>query len=238
MIINVNGLTDVGKKRGHNEDSLLVFHNEKMFIAAVCDGLGGHAHGEVASKMMVDYLRDWARELGKHKNDAKLKDIIEQCNVDMRRSLNGGGTTLAMIARKSKMDKCIVVHAGDSRVYRIRGSQIKQLTSDHSLVQKLIDCGDITEVEARTHPNKNVILSHVGQGTAITVSSTTVTLQPNDTFVICSDGLTNEVCDRDILNTVLKYGKNTEKAVKDLVNHANNAGGKDNITAIVCRFEF
>ena len=233
MLIKAHGDTNVGKRRPHNEDNFCIVHNNNIFLAAVADGLGGHDHGEVASKMMVDYLGKWCISgVGKE----KLESCINQCNYDMKFKLNGGGATLAMIARKSRSMSVIVINCGDSRVYLVRDKKITQITKDHSLMQQMLDNGTLKEKEIENFPHKNIITSHVGQGEKIEVSSKTIKIHDNDIFVICSDGLTNEVSDSDILDTVLKYSSKPEIAVNSLIHQANKNGGKDNITVIVASF--
>ena len=238
--------SDVGKKRTQNEDSFYAsdFIKNTGYII-VADGMGGHNAGEIASKMAVDTIREYFSENADWKtvNDIRriLKESIEQANKKIFEKsqkdeiLFGMGTTIVLCIIEE--NNLYIANVGDSRLYHIKKDVINQVTKDHSLVQKLIDQGEISEEEAENHPNKNVITRAVGTNEEVEIDFYKFCADENDTVVICTDGLSNMVKKEEILNISNEYGDVCECA-KKLVDEANLNGGPDNITVAVIRFWF
>ncbi len=240
--------SDVGKVRQIDEDSLLVAKifsthtrnpQEKIFMV-IADGMGGHSKGEVASAMGVATVSslivpklcsqnnlNYAKELSSAVKEANVK--ILNCAMD-HQECEGMGTTMTVSIVDSK--KIHVGHVGDTRAYVFAEGKIKQFTKDHSLVQDLVDKGEITAEEARSHPQKNVITRVVGYYSSIDVDTYEEELQKNDQILMCCDGLVNHVKDSEIAETVLS-GTDPTKTCEQLVNMANDRGGKDNISIIL-----
>ena len=238
--------SDVGKKRTQNEDSFYAsdFIKNTGYII-VADGMGGHNAGEIASKMAVDTIREYFSENADWKtvNDIRriLKESIEQANKKIFEKsqtdeiLFGMGTTIVLCIIEE--NNLYIANVGDSRLYHIKKDVINQVTKDHSLVQELIDQGEISEEEAENHPNKNVITRAVGTNEEVEIDFYKFCADENDTVVICTDGLSNMVKKEEILNISNEYGDVCECA-KKLVDEANLNGGPDNITVAVIRFWF
>ncbi len=228
--------SDVGRKRNHNEDRYLVANDVGLY--AVADGMGGHNGGEVAADLAVRVLDVFVHEhrqrLG---NDAGgvLKGAIERANAVIHDQASGpdhrgmGTTTTSLLFAG---DRVLVGHVGDSRCYLVRGGRIFQVSEDHSLVAQQVKAGAITAEQAKTSPWKNVITRAVGTCVDVDVDVGAVDLEDGDTFVLCSDGLSGLVNDDEICRTVVD---NFLHKVPDvLVDLANERGGHDNITVVVC----
>ena len=224
--------TDVGKIRAANEDSYLA--NGTLFVVA--DGLGGHTAGEVASRLAVTTL---AQTYTEHNIDSLVtavraanSAILERVEEDS--SLHGMGTTVTLLGlvRHEGADCLGLVNVGDSRCYRLREGLLEQLTEDHSLVNELIRAGHITEDEAAVHPQRSVITRALGLEPSIPIDSWLVEPAEGDRFLLCSDGLTNEV-PVELIASIMRRIGDPEELVSDLVAEANAARGADNITAIV-----
>ncbi len=224
--------TDVGKVRAANEDSYLA--NGKLF--AVADGLGGHTAGEVASRMAVTTLA----ETYVANNIDSLVTAVRSANaaildrVDEDPDLHGMGTTVTLlgVVRHEDADYLGLVNVGDSRCYRLREGLLEQLTEDHSLVNELIRAGHITEDEAAVHPQRSVITRALGLEHSVPIDSWLVEPEVGDRFLLCSDGLTNEV-PVELIASIMRRIGDPEELVSDLVAEANAARGADNITAVV-----
>jgi serine/threonine protein phosphatase PrpC len=248
MKISAFGMTDVGKKRSHNEDSFLVNDDLRLFVVA--DGMGGHSGGEFASRFAVSTVEEVLQGMnedpeatvisGVNSDDASYGErlryaigvasqkIYEQALFD--ESLRGMGTTVAAVLMDS--GKASVAHVGDSRVYLIRDGQMKVLTEDHSLVTEQMKAGVITEKDAKNHRYKNVITRSVGYQGEVEVDVAQVDLSLHDKILICSDGLTNMIEDDVICSHVV--GNDVKAACENLIRLANENGGEDNITVVLC----
>lgn len=243
------GHTDVGRKRDHNEDSYLI--DEEIGLFVVCDGMGGHAGGGTASRIAVETIdktlrahRDsgqnpFARSTGLAESpipDA-LRDAVEQACLSIFRTaqdepkLQGMGTTTSALVIHGQ--NAYVGHVGDSRVYLVRGDLIQQISEDHSLVNEQIKAGMITADEARNSRFKNIITRSVGFEEEVAVDVMGLVVEPNDTFIICCDGLSNLVDDRTIRDTVRALP--LDQVPARLVELANEAGGDDNITVVAVK---
>lgn len=241
------GLTDVGRKRNHNEDSFLI--NEELSLFVVADGMGGHAGGGTASKLAVSTLNESllaasAAEANPFQPSPTLQDslipeafraavekasntIFQKAQADPR--LHQMGTTVIALLIQDKY--AFFAHVGDSRAYLVRGDLIQQVSEDHSLVNEQIKHGMITAEEAKHSRYKNIITRSVGFEEEVQVDVMGLVSEPGDIFVLCSDGLANMVEDKEI-HEVVKNNLLNDVPAK-LVAMANERGGDDNITVIV-----
>jgi PPM family protein phosphatase len=248
MKIRYAAKTDVGMKRTHNEDYFSLIEDEQLFIVA--DGMGGHASGEVASKLAAETVGEFYQRTKDedatwpYKMDRSLSyienrlvcgiklanlRIFETSNRDLR--YKGMGTTIVSCLVSG--DKIYVGHVGDSRVYRVREGGIAQLTRDHSLLEDYKEAKpDMTEEEERNFPHKNVITRALGMRETVQVDIKAHQIQSGDLFILCSDGLSGMVPDEQILY-IASNAKSLERAVAELVDAANRAGGTDNVTTLL-----
>ncbi|MGA9522442.1 MAG: Stp1/IreP family PP2C-type Ser/Thr phosphatase [Myxococcaceae bacterium] len=241
------GLTDVGRKRQHNEDSMVVDATLGLYIVA--DGMGGHAAGEVASakagevvRQVVSQHQHVLKELGRDPNQenrnnaaALIESAIQRACAEIYRiasadnSKRGMGTTFVCLAMAG--NKGVIGHVGDSRVYLVRQGQCHRLTEDHTLVSAQLKAGTITREQAATSQYRNVITRAVGIQESVQVDTLIVDLLPGDTFVLCSDGLHGYLQDEEV--APLSAAVPPRDLPKRFVDLANERGGKDNITAVV-----
>ncbi len=243
------GLTDVGRKRTHNEDSYLIDDEIQLYVVA--DGMGGHAGGGTASKIAVETVDKevraaWEAKDSAFRGAAPLQDsplpevlraavekaclaIFSAAQDDPR--LQGMGTTVISLLVKD--DHALFAHVGDSRAYLVRGDLIQQISEDHSLVNEQIKAGMITPEEARHSRYKNIITRSVGFEEEVQVDVMGLVTEPGDTFLLCSDGLANLVEDHEIRELIHKHP--LEELPRRFVDLANDRGGDDNITVIVVR---
>jgi PPM family protein phosphatase len=222
--------TDTGKKRRRNEDAFVLAPP----LFAVADGMGGAQAGEIASKLAAAALED--TDPGRLTGPERVASLIQEANrrVHERSSVDpatsGMGTTMTVALVED--DGVVIGHVGDSRAYLVRGHEIEQITEDHSLVNELLKSGKLSAEEAETHPQRSVITRAVGTDPDVDVDSFTVNTQDGDVFLICSDGLTDMVDDRAILDAVERHRDNLDRLTKQLVSAANRGGGEDNITVV------
>jgi serine/threonine protein phosphatase PrpC len=224
--------SDVGRKRSANEDSFLF----EPPLFAVADGMGGAQAGEVASRRLIQTLASSAAEIvhGRATMRAAIlranETIYAEASTDA--DLHGMGTTAtcALVER----GRLLLAHVGDSRAYRLRGGVLTRLTPDHSLVDELVRRGAITEAEAEHHPQRSVITRAVGIEPAVEVDEFLHPCAPRDVYLLCSDGLTKEVDEQDIL-ALLRSPAATGEAAQALIAAANDHGGEDNITVVLFR---
>lgn len=219
-------MSDKGVVRSNNEDSYKIGDG----YAIVADGMGGHKKGEVASKMAVDIISDFitAKKCGP-------VQAIEVANKEIFKKgespeFSGMGTTAVVCILDE--DKALIANVGDSRGYIFKDGKLRQVTKDHSLVQKLIDDGEITEAEAERRADKSVILRAVGADKDVKVDVFENDTEKGDIVLLCSDGLTNCVSSDDI-SRILGQDSSPQKKAEELVNAANLNGGVDNITAVL-----
>jgi protein phosphatase len=230
-------LSDKGNVRSFNEDYAKCLETEEYNIYVVADGMGGHNAGEIASKMAADGIIEYiSNNICKEDYLEILKNAIKKVNLDIlnvskeKDECHGMGTTItACLAIDNKV---IVANVGDSSSYLIRGHDVIKITKDHSLVQELVDLGTISEIQAAHHPKKNIITRAVGTNESVVVDIFTVEKNKFDIFMLCSDGLTNEITREDIISAI-----DEEESLKDtcerLVKVAKNNGGRDNITVLL-----
>lgn len=221
--------TDVGRVREENEDSFLV--DDHLDLFAVADGMGGHRAGEVASATALEALRASVAG-GEPMDDAIRKAneaVLEKAAGDD--DLTGMGTTLtAVVSRPAR--EIVVGHVGDSRAYVLRDGELSQLTADHSLVEELVRDGRLTPEQAAVHPQRAIITRALGIEPDINVDLYERALETGDRVLLCSDGLTNMVRSDEIA-TILRRESHPARAAERLVDAANEAGGDDNVTAVV-----
>lgn len=249
--IRFAGVTDVGRVRDHNEDNFLIA--EDMPLAAVSDGMGGHASGEVASQITVDTLRRYytdTHETGAdtwpfpmpslHVERDRMTVSIKLANTIIhdtgKRDTSKKGMGCTADAIYFSQGRFFIGHVGDSRVYRIRGTQIQLLTEDHSLLNDYKRMKAMSGEETENFPHKNVVVRALGLAPHVFVDILVEEYQQGDLYLLCSDGLTDMLDDATILATILRF-QSIDTASQTLVQQANEAGGVDNITALVVRVE-
>lgn len=230
-------LTDVGIKRSLNEDFASYIEKDDYSIYVVADGMGGHNAGEVASKMasvgIVEYIYN---HINCEEKDQILKKAVKEVNINIfnhsreNDKLNGMGTTIT--ACMTFDDKIQIANVGDSSCFGIKENCIIKITKDHSLVQELVDSGSISETQARKHPKKNIITRAVGTSADVKVDIFEMNKRDFDYYMLCTDGLTNEVNEDEILN-IIHNTNNLEDSCNELVKLAKKRGGKDNITVLL-----
>ena len=233
LVLEHHGMTDPGKVRKNNEDSLLTGEGRDETLFVVADGIGGFEAGEVASSIAVDVLKELP-------SSESLEDAIREANrriLAASRSdekLSGMGTTVvaARFSEKNREPVIEVSHVGDSRAYLMRGGELKPVTEDHSLVAELVRSGDLTRAQASEHPQKNLITRALGAEDTVEVDTAVLPVEPHDRFVLCSDGLTDMITEEG-LREILASSSNPEKVARSLVHAALDAGGADNVTVVV-----
>ena len=257
VVIQAAVVNNKGCVRGNNEDSFLLNGEfmarsamndgycalrtcrDAVQVYSVCDGMGGADAGEEASYLAVSELaryRQEGRDLYHEQSvvgalRAKSDSVYEDSVAHSRKS----GTTTVLMSIYENM--ATLAHVGDSRIYRMRGGKLTQMTSDHSEVQRLISIGLITPEQARVHPRRHVISQFMGMPTDIRVAPTVqqgIELQPGDVFLLCSDGLTDMVEDRDI-EQIMRANDKIKIAAQELLKKALQNGGKDNVTVMLVR---
>ncbi|HUL85330.1 MAG TPA: Stp1/IreP family PP2C-type Ser/Thr phosphatase [Actinomycetota bacterium] len=228
MKIDAGVATDVGRVREGNEDAFAI----EPPLYAVADGMGGHRGGEVASQLALQTIVERFRA-----GQGSLADQVQAANRAVYersatdRKVTGMGTTLT--AATVAGDRAHLVHVGDSRAYLLRAGALRQLTEDHTLVNRMLKAGEITEREAAVHPHRNVILRALGQDPDVAIDEQDVGLIEGDRLLLCSDGLTVMVPE-DQLQAILEATAGApQEAAERLVRAANGAGGIDNITVVV-----
>jgi len=231
--------TDVGMKRTVNEDRVEVFLREDdRLLAVVADGMGGHNAGDVASELAVTEFKKYFVAFNPYIVKARdwLTYTFQSINQTVSRHSKisaeyaGMGTTL--IAGLFEKHQGTIAHVGDSRVYLITPEQVLQITRDHSYVNVLIDSGEINEEQAKTHPNKNVLMKAIGTERTIQPDFYEVIFQPNSYLLFCTDGLSNKISE-SFMQTLLYSKKTLEEKGQDLIEEANRSGGEDNISFIL-----
>jgi len=227
--------TDVGRHRQANEDSYLA--RSPLFVVA--DGMGGAQAGEVASLSAVQVFRNGLPDGDPETALAELisianRSVYEQARSDQ--SLAGMGTTITAAAIDSQREQVAVAHVGDSRAYRLRNGILQRLTKDHSLVEEMRRRGQITEQQAEDHPQRSIITRALGPEPEVQVDVQSVAADPEDVFMLCSDGLTTMLGDEQIRD-LINGATSLEAATRALIDEANRAGGRDNITVILFQVE-
>ncbi len=232
----IAAFTDVGRQRKNNEDNYFTYHNDKIIGAMVADGMGGHNSGELASKMAVSSVKRYIINAYDPKMDyMQMAELLREAfmvanreiyNASEKGNNKGMGTTstLAFVYER----KLIVAHVGDSRCYRIYRDRIEQLTNDHSFVNELVRMGEISESDAKVHPNRNMITRALGAEASVKIDMEILPYN-EETILLCSDGLTNMISDEQILEKI-NDNDDLDDALLKMVELANKKGGNDNIT--------
>lgn len=240
---NVVGQTDVGRKRSANEDHGKHFVTINGLVSVVCDGMGGHVGGAVASEVAIEAIQEFLDSTYFDDPRIAIGEAIDIANkavldrAEIQPELFGMGSTCVLLIVRD--EKVYIGHVGDSRIYLVREKRILQLTKDHSYVQTLVDMGHITKEEAERHPRKNEITNALGLENMIpaTVRSEPIEPQAGDCFLLCSDGLSGMISDKAIERIVSKQREYTSQQRADLlVQAANEGGGLDNITVEIVEF--
>lgn len=237
MKVECYGMSDVGLKRANNEDAFAA--RPDLGFCAVADGMGGAAAGEIASGIFVDTCVEVFRNPDDGEGlEEKVKRAFTKANTRMlehvaaRPEHAGMGCTAEVLAARG--EEVVIGHVGDSRTYRLRDGELKQLTVDHSLVQDQVNRGLITAQEARTHAMRNVILRAVGSKDHVELDILKGRCHSGDIFLLCSDGLSDMIDDDEILRCMAPFLTLHDMAGR-LVEGAKAAGGKDNITVVLVR---
>ena len=236
------GLTDQGCVRKQNQDSFQIQRLDRnTVLAVVCEGMGGAKSGTIASSLAVDVFvqevrRCWVSSMDNEKVDQMLKSAVKLANFtvyDQSRQIeefDGMGTTLVAVLIRGK--KATVVNVGDSRAYGINSNGIRQLTNDHSLVQLMVDRGELTPEMARYYPGKNLITRAIGTETMVQCDLYHLDVKRGDFFLLCSDGLSNMMDEQEILFEVV-HGVNKQYCCQRLLDIAMNRGAPDNVTSVL-----
>jgi len=245
MIFSFSAKSDLGLKRKNNEDSFLADENMGLFM--VLDGIGGHLAGEVASKLGLNAIKEnvmrsltdkrfpvsqnTSREVKILNESLVLANKVIYETANSQPEYSGMGTTVASLLLG--VENIAIAHVGDSRIYLIRENSIERLTEDHSFVVEQIKRGVITSEEAEKSGMKNIITRALGAEALLTPALDEIIPCDNDLFLICSDGLTDLVTDDELLEIILRNRHVLDHAIQNLIDKANEKGGKDNITAIL-----
>ena len=234
----INCKTDKGRVREINEDYVLTHKGSKYSLLIVADGMGGHNAGEIASMMAATTIKEFIlqRYNDYEEKDELLRDSLLEANQEVYReslkaeSFKGMGTTATCCLVIE--NKLYLGHVGDSRAYIINEEEVRKISEDHSFVQELINKGSITENEAQTHPQRNLITRAIGIDEYVVIDTKIENISEKDFVFICSDGLTSYVRDEELWKYIVNKEQN---AVDELINLANERGGSDNISIIIAR---
>jgi len=236
--------TDPGLARENNEDSVTV--DEPTRLAVLADGMGGYNAGEIASGMATTFIKSelgrWLSQAGRHANSREVRRAMEICVDNANRSIfnaansnphySGMGTTLVLGVFQD--GRFMLGHIGDSRCYRLRGTEFQQITKDHSLLQEQMDAGLITAEQAATSSNKNLVTRALGVEDAVLLEVNEHKVEPGDIYLMCSDGLSDMVDDGGIAR-ILAGEVPLEQKVAQLIDTANANGGRDNISVLLAQ---
>jgi protein phosphatase len=234
LFLEHHGVTDPGKVRRNNEDSLLVGEGRDETLFVIADGIGGFEAGEVASSIAVDVLKDV-------EPSAPLEGAIREANRRILAAARGdeklagmGTTVVAMRFGGTEQEPLAEIsHVGDSRAYLVRGGDLRPITEDHSLVAELVRSGDLTRAQASEHPQKNLITRALGAEDEVEVDTTVLPVEPGDRLILCSDGLSDMVPETQMQDLLTSSPEDPERAARALVSAALDAGGLDNVTVVV-----
>jgi protein phosphatase len=244
MTLEFFSATDTGRARNNNEDSVAL--DEPTALVVLADGMGGYNAGEVASGMATSFIKSelgrWLSEASENATDTDVRRAMDICVDNANRAIfnaansnpqyAGMGTTLVVgVFRDARL---LMGHVGDSRAYRLRASRLTQITHDHSLLQEQIDSGLITPEQAAFSANKNLVTRAVGVEDTVLLETHLHDVLPGDTYLLCSDGLSDMLDDESIAQ-LLMGAEALPEAAGALIDAANDAGGKDNISVVLAR---
>lgn len=247
--IEMVACSDTGRVRRNNEDA--VFVNPRLGLAILADGMGGHNAGEVASNMVITALGSelvhafrklppWLPDEN-HRSRAHgvLGDVILRTNAAIHMAAQSNprfaGMGATLVAVQLYDDRFVVAHVGDSRLYRLRDDFLTRLTRDHSLLQEQIDKGMISPEEARLSPNRNLVTRALGVDPSVDVELNDYEVLPGDVYLLCSDGLNDMAEDNEIAATMTAFSANLQLCARQLVEMANEHGGRDNVSVILVK---
>ena len=251
--ISADAQSDVGRKRKGNEDALCLNDEQRLYVVA--DGMGGHAAGEVASRVAVDAIAEFVELTGGNQEITwpfgldetisyegnRLKTAVRHANTRVieatRESAEYEGMATTVAAVLVDGDIANLAHVGDSRIYLWNGESIEQLTRDHSWVNEQIENGAISPEQARSHPLRNVVTRALGGRADLVVDIQSRRMAPGDMLLLCSDGLTTMVPDDGIARILRESEGDVARATSALISEANERGGEDNITVVLLKFE-
>jgi len=239
----VYGISDVGLSREHNEDS--ISWDIDLGLIMLADGMGGHNAGEIASELAVTAIRDALLDVLTPdimdskliKCDEALREAVIYANEEIHDQANrrvecaGMGTTVVITLFHD--DKVTYAHVGDSRIYRLRNGEFRQLTQDHSLVQEMIDNGYLSQEEAMISSSRNLITRALGISPEVEVDITTEELDIDDVYLLCSDGLSDMLNEKNMAAILTDWRHDLGAAAQQLVDAANDCGGNDNISVVL-----
>ena len=242
--IELQAAVDAGRARSNNEDSVTT--DPEVALAVLADGMGGYNAGEVASNMATSFivgeLGRWLREASVQAGDQDVRRAMDICVDNANRAIfnaananpqyAGMGTTLVVAVFRG--NRLLVGHVGDSRAYRLRAGRLQQITRDHSLLQEQIDAGLITPEQAAFSANKNLVTRAVGVEDTVLLETHQHDVAPGDVYLLCSDGLSDMLDDSTIAQIMLSH-ESLDACCKSMIEAANDAGGKDNISVILAR---
>jgi protein phosphatase len=234
-------LSDVGRVRSHNEDRWLADPQQQIYM--VSDGMGGQAGGEVASRIVVEILPARLQKVLSRGDDLGQPAVVEgvvdaiaklshdvRVESENRPGLAGMGATIVLAVIRDR--RALIVHLGDSRAYLFRAASLEQLTQDQTLVQALVNAGDVTQADAANHPAARQLARFVGMDGTAQPEARVIDLQPADRLLLCTDGLTGLVAPEKIQETLAQEGEPTA-ACQRLIRMANEHGGRDNVTVLI-----
>lgn len=236
LAFDAAALTDRGRVRSSNEDAFGCCAEADVFV--VCDGMGGAAAGEVASRTavnaMLERLGSGEAEVSEKSLEAAVHaaNLLIHARAEREPALHGMGTTLVALVLRDR--QAWIAHAGDSRCYLLRNGELRRCTEDHSLVEEQVRHGQLTPEEAEKSPLRNVITRALGTGRAVTPEMNRLDVRSGDLFLLCTDGLTREVCEEKIAAILCEQG-NLLIRCEQLMECANDAGGRDNVTCLLVR---
>lgn len=245
MHYQFGSLTDTGKLRSNNEDAIRV--DDALGLAVLADGMGGYNAGEVASGMAVELIRsemqEWLQEYGGKATQVEVRRAlalsVNRANTAIYNAsvaeaqYAGMGTTLVLSLFYS--DMIVVGHLGDSRAYRLRDGVLQQLTRDHSMLQEQLDAGLITEEEAQYSMHRNLVTRAMGIEEDVFLETNAFQVEEDDVYLLCSDGLSDMLNHQILLDLLTNSDNDLEQKAQMLINAANEAGGRDNISVVLMR---
>lgn len=232
----VSALTDAGRRRSHNEDAILERAGDGIFVVA--DGMGGHAAGDVASRMLVDAVARIDADLSFPGLIDRFEDAIIAVNREIRahsdEHFNGKTMGCTLVSMLATADTGVCLWAGDSRLYRIRDGEMEQISRDHDPLEEMVESGALTPEEADEHPDSSVITRAVGGDARICLDIVAFDVRPEDVYLLCSDGLYREVR-RDEISQILGNEEPADRTAERLLQLALDRGARDNVSIIVAR---
>ncbi|MCG5493221.1 MULTISPECIES: Stp1/IreP family PP2C-type Ser/Thr phosphatase [Ectothiorhodospira] len=245
--LQIAGCTDPGRTRARNEDA--IGEDAELGLMVLADGMGGHSGGDVASRIAVDTIIAELRQSlaraggGQGESNDEISLQVREAVIQANRAIHeaaadnvgnaGMGTTLAVALLRP--GRIILAHVGDSRIYRFRNGELEQLTVDHTLIQELVDRGLCSADQARTSLNRNLVTRALGIDSTVAVDIREELVMPGDIYLLCSDGLNDMLEDAMIEDVLGRHQADPHEASRELVRHANESGGRDNVSVLIGR---